>query len=325
MVTNKKILAGVLLALLVAGGTAYKYLRTAETGITATGTIEVTRADVMPKVSGYLAGLQLKAGDSVEVQQIVAKITRADLEAQVVRDEAALAKAAAQLRDLEAGLRTQERQELSAMLESARSVYEKARQDYERYQSLYATGAISAQQLDTARSNMEVAYGSMTAANQRLSIGNEGNRPEAIEAQRLEVERSKAVLAASKVLLEDTVVVSPISGLILSKNFENGEYVNPGAAVLTVGDMNDCWVKIYVSSTQLGLIAVGQEAQVKVDSFPGRVFRGEIKEISQNAEFTPRQSITQSERANLVFAVKVKLDNAEGILKPGMPADVVLK
>jgi len=325
MVTNKKILAGVLLALLVAGGTAYKYLRTAETGITATGTIEVTRADVMPKVSGYLTGLQLKAGDSVEVQQIVAKITRADLEAQVVRDEAALAKAAAQLRDLEAGLRTQERQELSAMLESARSVYEKARQDYERYQSLYATGAISAQQLDTARSNMEVAYGSMTAANQRLSIGNEGNRPEAIEAQRLEVERSKAVLAASKVLLEDTVVVSPISGLILSKNFENGEYVNPGAAVLTVGDMNDCWVKIYVSSTQLGLIAVGQEAQVKVDSFPGRVFRGEIKEISQNAEFTPRQSITQSERANLVFAVKVKLDNAEGILKPGMPADVVLK
>lgn len=322
---NKKILAGVLLALLVAGGVAYKYLRTAETGITATGTIEVTRADVMPKVSGYLTGLQLKAGDSVEVQQIVAKITRADLEAQVVRDEAALAKAAAQLRDLEAGLRSQERQELSAMLESARSVYEKARQDYERYQSLYATGAISAQQLDTARSNMEVAFGSMTAANQRLSLGNEGNRPEAIEAQRLELERSKAVLAASKVLLEDTVVVSPISGLILSKNFENGEYVNPGAAVLTVGDMNDCWVKIYVSSTQLGLIAVGQEAQVKVDSFPGRVFRGEIKEISQNAEFTPRQSITQSERANLVFAVKVKLDNAERILKPGMPADVVLK
>ncbi len=322
---NKKLLAGILIAAIAAGAAGYKYLRPVEKGITATGTIEVTRADIMPKVNGYVTGLQLKVGDTVKSGQKIATVTRNDLEAQVIRDEAALAKAAVQLRDLEAGPRRQERQELSAMVDSARSVYDKAKNDYARYQSLYATGAISTQQLDTVRSNMEVAYSAMTAATQRLSLGDEGSRPEAIEAQRLEVERSKAVLAASKVVLEDTVIVSPISGLVLSKNFENGEYVNPGAAIFTVGDMSDCWVKVYVSSTQLGQIAVGQEANVKVDSFPGRIFRGEIKEISQNAEFTPRQSITQSERANLVFAVKVKVDNSEGALKPGMPADVVLK
>ncbi|MBP2634435.1 MAG: hypothetical protein H6Q72_342 [Firmicutes bacterium] len=325
MAINKKILVCMLVVVLAAGGAAYKYLRPVERGITATGTIEVTRADIMPKVNGYLTGLKLKAGDYVEARQEVARVTRADLAAQVVRDEAALAKAAAQLRDLEAGPRSQERQELSDMLDSARSVYEKASQDYERYQSLYKAGAVSTQQLDNARSSMEVAYASMNAAKQRLSVGNEGNRPETIEAQRLELERSKAVLTASKVLLEDTIVISPISGLILAKNYEEGEYVSPGAAILTVGDMNDCWVKIYVSSTQLGLIAVGQEAKVKVDSYPNRTFKGVIKEINQNAEFTPRQSITQSERANLVFAVKVKIDNAEGILKPGMPADVVLQ
>lgn len=325
MAMNKKIMAGVVIIVLAAAAGGYKYLRPVESGITATGTIEVTRADVMPKVSGYLTGLQVKVGDTVLARQKVAKITRNDLEAQVVRDEAALAKASAQLRDLEAGARSQELQELQAVLDSAQSVYEKAKQDYQRYQNLYAAGAISAQQLDTARSSLEVAYSSMAAANQRLSLGNEGNRPEVIEAQRQEFERSKAVLAASKVLLADTEVISPISGLILSKNFEDGEYVNPGAAILTVGDMSDCWVKIYISSAQLGLISVGQEAKVNVDSFPDRIFRGEIKEISQNAEFTPRQSITQSERANLVFAVKVKLDNSEGFLKPGMPADVVLK
>ncbi|SMC99357.1 HlyD family secretion protein [Sporomusa malonica] len=325
MMVNKKLLAGFLVVAIAAGAAGYKYLRPAETGITATGTIEVTRADIMSKVNGYMTGLQSKAGDTVISGQKIAKIARADLEAQVIRDEAALAKAAAQLRDLEAGPRSQERQELGAMLASNRSVYDKARQDYERYQSLYGAGAVSAQQLDTARSSMEVAYNAMVAAGQRFSLGDEGSRPEAIEAQRLEVERSKAVLAASKTLVEDTVVVSPINGLVITKNFENGEYVTPGAAILTVGDMSDCWVKVYVPSTLLGLISVGQEAKVKVDSFPGRVFRGEIKEISQNAEFTPRQSITQSERANLVFAVKVKIDNAEGILKPGMPADVVLK
>lgn len=325
MAMNKKILAGALVLLVVAGGAAYKYLKPVEHGITATGTIEVTRADIMPKVNGYLSGLTLKAGDYVEAKQKVAKIDRADLAAQVIRDEAALAKAAAQLRDLEAGPRSQELQELSATLASARSVYEKASQDYERYQSLFKAGAISAQQLDAARSSMEVAYGSMSAARERLSIGNEGNRQETIEAQRLEFERSKAVLAASKVLLEDTAVVSPISGLVLAKNYEDGEYVSPGAAILTVGDMSDCWVKIYISSTQLGMISVGQEAKVKVDSYPDKIFRGLIKEISQNAEYTPRQSITQSERANLVFAVKVKIDNNERILKPGMPADVVLQ
>lgn len=325
MQVNKKLLAIIVAGVVAVGVVGYKYFRPVETGITATGTIEVTKADIMPKVSGYIGGLELKAGDSVQTGQKVAKITRSDLEAQVIRDEAALAKAEAQLRDLEAGPRRQERQELGAMLESARSVYAKAKQDYERYQSLYASGAISTQQLDAARSNMEVAYSAMSASAERLSLGEAGTRPESIEAQRLEVERSKAVLAASKVLQEDTNVISPINGLILSKNYENGEYVNPGAAIFTVGDMNDCWVKVYISSTQLGMIAVGQEAGVKIDSFPGRVFRGQIKEISQNAEFTPRQSITQSERANLVFAVKVKVDNSEGILKPGMPADVVLK
>ncbi|HWR07726.1 HlyD family secretion protein [Sporomusa sp.] len=325
MMVNKKLLAGIIVIIVVSGVVGYNYLRPTKTGITATGTIEVTRADIMAKVNGYLTGLESKVGDTVRSGQKIARVTRADLEAQVIRDEAALAKAAAQLRDLEAGPRNQERQELGALLASSRSVYDKAKQDYVRYQSLYSAGAISAQQLDTASSNMDVAYNAMVAATQRYALGDEGSRPEAIEAQRLEVERSKAVLAASKTLVEDTAVISPINGLILSKNFENGEYVNPGAAILTVGDMSDCWLKVYVPSTQLGLIAVGQEAQVKVDSFPGRVFRGEIKEISQNAEFTPRQSITQSERANLVFAVKVKIDNMEGILKPGMPADVVLR
>lgn len=101
--------------------------------------------------------------------------------------------------------------------------------------------------------------------------------------------------------------------------------MNAGSAIGTVGNWRDCWVKVYISSSQLGLIQVGQGVRIRVDSFPDRDFSGNIKEISQQAEFTPIQSITQQERANMVFAVKVKIDNAEGILKPGMPADVVIE
>ena len=325
MAINKKAIAVLVAVSLLSAAAAYKFLRPAETGITATGTVEVTRADIMPKVSGYISDFNLQAGDTVKGGQIVARISRADLEAQVLRDEAALARAVAQLADLVEGPRSQERQEIAANLDAARSIYQKAQVDYERYQALHKQGAVSLQQLDTARSALDVAYNSAQALEQRLSLSDEGTRPKTIEAQRLEVERSKAVLAASKTLVQDTVVASPIDGLVLTKNFENGEYINPGSALVTVGNMTDCWVKIYVPSTHLGLIKIGQQADVKIDSFPDKVFRGEIKEINQTAEFTPRQSITQRERANLVFAVKVKLDNTDGVLKPGMPADVVLK
>jgi HlyD family secretion protein len=158
-----------------------------------------------------------------------------------------------------------------------------------------------------------------------LSLADEGNRPDTIEAQRLEVARSKAVLAMARTQMADTIVSIPQQGVVLTKNFEKGEFVNAGSAIATVGDLQDCWVKIYVPSTQLGLIKIGQPALIKIDSYPGKTFSGEIKEISQNAEFTPRQSLTQNERANMVYAVKVQINNTEDVLKPGMPADVVIK
>lgn len=322
---NKRIAVAAAVLLVLAGFAGYKLYMAREEGLTATGTIEITRADIMPKTNGYLSELQIQVGDTVKAGQQVAHLSRPDLEAQLLRDEAALVKARVQLTDLEKGSRSQEVQAAMASLSSAQAVFSKARTDLERYRTLFRDGAIAAQQLDTAQSSYDVAYNSLAAAKAQLSLVQEGNRPDTIEAQRLEVTRSQAIVDASKSLLADTVVASPLSGVVLTKNYENGEYVNAGSALATIGDMNDCWVKVYVSSTQLGLLKVGQAVDVKVDSFPGRRFAGSIKEISQNAEFTPRQSITQRERANLVFYVKVKIDNAEGVLKPGMPADVIFK
>ena len=118
---------------------------------------------------------------------------------------------------------------------------------------------------------------------------------------------------------------SPVNGVVLTKNYEVGEYVSAGMSVLTVVDLSDCWVRVYVPSDVLGVIKVGQECSVKIDAYPDRTFTGKIKEISDSAEYTPRNSITKRERANLVFAVKVALPNEEGIFKPGMVADVLIK
>ena len=322
---KSKIIVLIVILVIAIGAAGYKLYNREPAGITATGTIEVTKVDITPKVSGYITQLKLKEGDALQAGQVVLYIARPDLKAQLLRDEAALTKAQAQLRDLEKGARSQELSQAIAAVGSAEAVFEKAEADLARYKVLYAQGAIATQQLDNARSSYEVAYHSLDSAKENEALVKEGNRPDTIEAQRIEVERNKAIVEASHTQIDDTVIASPLNGLVLTKNFEDGEYVNAGAAIATVGDMNDCWVKVYISSTQLGQIKVGQQADVVIDSFPDKVFMGTIKEISQNAEFTPRQSITQRERANLVFAVKVQIDNAEGILKPGMPADVVIK
>ena len=323
--TVLKIAVIALVAIFTIGAAGYKLYGRSEQGITATGTIEVTKTDITSKVGGYLIELKVREGDAVNKGNLVAMIDRPDLKAQLWRDEAALSKARAQLRDLEQGARSQELQEAAANLAAAKSQAVKAQSDFNRYSTLFREGAISTQQLDASRSAHEVAANALTAAQSRYSLLLSGNRPETIVAQRLEVERSEAVLAASRTQVADLEVNSPLAGRVLSKNYERGEYVNAGAAIATIGDMNDCWVKIYVSTEQLGKIRLGQAASVKIDAYPDKTFRGEIKEISQNAEYTPRQSITQRERANMVFAVKVKLDNPAETMKPGLPVDVVLE
>lgn len=322
---NKKLAVGVIILVIIASAAGYKLYLTKETGITATGTIEVTRADIMPKVNGYMSDLTIQVGDTLSAGQLVAHISRPDLKAQLLRDEAALSKAKVQLTDLEKGARSQEIQGSNANSNAAQAVFDKAQSDLERYHKLFQDGAISSQQLETIQANYEVALNSLRAAQAQNSLVQEGNRPDTIEAQRTEIQHAQAIVDASRALLDDTSVITPLTGVVLTKNYQNGEYVNPGSAIATIGDMSDCWVKVYVSSAQLGLIQLDQEVAVKVDSFPGKTFSGTIKEISQTAEFTPRQSITQSERANLVFYVKVKLSNSDGIFKPGMPADVIIK
>lgn len=323
--TKIKIAAIVVVVALSLGTAGYKLYGRTEKGITATGTIEVTKTDITSKVSGYLAELNIKEGDLVKSSQVVAKIDRPDLKAQLLRDEAALSKAKAELRDLEKGARSQELQEAAAKVAGAQSQAIKAKTDFDRYSRLFRDGAISTQQLDASRSTHEVAANSLVEQQSSYSLLQAGNRPEKIEAQRLEVERSEAVLAGSRTQIADMTVASPLSGRVLSKNYEAGEYIIAGVSIATIGDLQDCWVKVYVSTEQLGQIRLGQAVKVKIDAYPDKTFKGEIKEINQNAEYTPRQSITQRERANMVFAAKVKIENADEILKPGLPADVVFE
>lgn len=320
---NKKISILILISLVLLAGTAYYFLnRPVDSAITGTGMIEITQADLTPKVSGYLVERNFKEGDQVEKGQILARISKVDLALQYNQTVAAYQAAQSKLDDLLAGSRRDEILSYEAAMIAAQENRDKAASDYERFEKLYQSGAISAQNLDNYRVALTTAEGTLKQNQASYRVAILGTRTDAISTQRHVVEQSKASMEAAQALLNDTDVKSPISGRILSKNYEVGEFISAGAPIATLGDLSDCWVKIYVPSNLLGNIRLGQEAEVRIDSFPSKVFKGIIRDIATEAEFTPRQTITKGERATLVFAVKVYVENPESVFKPGMPADV---
>ena len=124
----------------------------------------------------------------------------------------------------------------------------------------------------------------------------------------------------------DFAIHSPIAGTILTRTVERGERVSEGTPLFTLVDLDRLYVKIYVPEPSIGKVALGQEARVYVDAYPGRAFAARVSRVSQEAEFTPKNVETREERVKLVFAVEVALaENPGGVLKPGMPADAVVR
>lgn len=260
---------------------------------------------------------------------------------------ATAARARAQLDDLLAGSRAQEIEDARAAARSAEATRQMRERELQRIDALYRRELVAQQDVDRAREGFEVASAQersareklamivegprrhqieaaraeLAAAEQRLALLLAGSRPEQIQAARGQVAQAESALAMAKSRLKEAVVVAPINGVVLRKNLEVGETANPGASILTLMNPSEVWVRAYVAEEEVGRIKVGESARVSVDAYPGRSFAGRVSEISSEAEFTPRNVQTKKERVNLVFRIKILLDNPQGILKPGMPAD----
>lgn len=261
--------------------------------------------------------------------------------------EATAARAEAQLADLQAGSRRQEIEQARAAVDNAAATRQWTGRDYERTRALFERELVAAAEVDRLRQAYEVAAANEAAARERLALVEAGARPQEIEAARQAVRaarervrlvragpRPEAVAAAEaqvaearaeatlvRARLEETRLLSPITGVVLRKNMEVGETASPGTPILTLMDPADVWLRAYVPETEVGALQIGQPASISVDAFPGRRFEGVISEIAAEAEFTPKNVQTRKERVNLVFRIKIAARNPAGVLKPGMPAD----
>jgi HlyD family secretion protein len=290
--------------------------------IIATGTIEATSIDLSAKMPGTIKALNIETGGFVEKEQLVAELERSDLVAQRERDKLSVAKAEVNLADLQSGARTQEIKEAEVGVEIALEGLKTAEEDLARLEKLFQEGAVSQVEYEKALAVLENSKNKLAAAEARLSLIQSGNRQEQIKAAQIEVERSRAVLKTTEAMLEDLKIYSPISGVVASKNYELGEYVTTGASIATIINLDDLWIKVYIPTDDLPKIKLGQKVSFTVSGLSD-TFQGVVEEIASRGEFTPKTIQTKEERTNVVFAVKIRINSEGGILKPGMPADVV--
>jgi HlyD family secretion protein len=177
---------------------------------------------------------------------------------------------------------------------------------------------------DAAQSQYEIATSAVAVAQAQVDGLKIGATPEQIAAVEAQVKMARAALETSEVQLDKLTLRAPISGLVLERPVHVGELAVPGAALMTLADLDSLSLTIYVPEDQLGQVQIEQPVSVTVDAYPGRTFGGTVTFIASQAEFTPKNVQTREERVNMVFAVKVKLPNPDHALKPGMPADAVI-
>jgi HlyD family secretion protein len=281
---------------------------------------------------------------------------RQTLESDIALRKAELRAAQAQLDQLLAGSRPQEIQQARATVIDAKAQHEQAQADWQRAEDLFKNDDISKQQYDQYRMRLDSTAASQMQTEEKLALVVEGPRKEDIEAARAqvaraqaaiqsseanrlelkrreedlvarhaEIARARAQMAMTQTQIDDTVVVSPIDGVVLVKSAEIGEVLAAGTTVVTIGDIDHPWLRAYINETDLGRVKLGQVAKLTTDSFPGKTYLGRVSFISSEAEFTPKQIQTREERVKLVYRIKIDVDNQGHDLKSNMPVDAEIQ
>jgi HlyD family secretion protein len=307
----------------------------------AYGNVEATQVTVSAETAGRLVSFDVDEGQMLEAGSVVARIDPSDLELQ--RQQAAAQREASESRVDETARQRPiieaQRAAATAQVDAARaqqaalvSQLEIARRTLDRTQRLVQQQAATTQQLDQAERDVRVledqvrAQAAQIAASERQVAVHAGQLA-AADAQRRTAARQAGSVSAQVQLLEDrlrkTNVTNPAAGTVLTKYAEAGEFVQPGQPLYAIANLAAVDVRAYITEPQLASVRVGQLVQVTIDTTNGRQsLPGAVTWIASEAQFTPTPIQTRDERADLVYAMKIRVDNRSGLLKLGMPVDV---
>ncbi|MEX0690634.1 MAG: efflux RND transporter periplasmic adaptor subunit [Gemmatimonadales bacterium] len=296
----------------------------ADDHIAIAGTIEIRQVSIAPLVSGRLTRLVRDEGDTVRAGDTLALMTQPGLAERVTEARARHAAAVARVRDLEAGARPQELETARAARTAALADSVRAQNEFARVETLHADNSASASQLDQARNAADGATARVRQAREFLDLVAAGPRGNQLAAARREAEVFDALVGQLVAQQDELVLRSPADGIVLLRLAEAGEVLAAGMPVLIIGLTTQPWVRAYVGQEHIARVQLGAAVEVAVDGYPGVTFPGTVSEINPAAEFIPRAALTERERADLVYGIKVRIDDAQGRLKAGMPVDLVV-
>jgi HlyD family secretion protein len=285
--------------------------------IKASGNIEATNIIVSSQVSVKISDLLKDEGDSVNKGDTVVIIDTETYELKFKEALASLEYAQAQFNLIKKGARKED-------IKQAQVTFDLAEKDKVRMENLYQAKSITKKQYDDAIANYDITQARLKSAKENLEKVKNLSRPEELQQAEANFNRASANVSLIKKNLNDCYVTSPSSGFITKKFIEIGETAGMMTSLFQVADLSSVDLVIYIPETELGLVKLGQKADITVDTYPDKTFWGKVIYISPQAEFTPKNIQTQEERTKLVFAVKIKIENSDFKLKDGMPADAMI-
>ena len=281
--------AAVAVALVVVGGGAWLYRDARERAklpdgiLSGNGRVESVQVDVAAKYPGRVTRIFVHEGDLVRAGQVLAQMDTAELEAQLASGKAKLAQ----------GNETES--QIKAEILSRQATLRNNEQQFNRNRELFNRRFISREEMDQSQSNLDVARGQLDAAKAQLL------------ANARSIEAAAADVQNTQVKIVDSTLVSPVNGRVLYRLAEEREVLGAGGKVLTLVNLDDVYMEIFLPSNQAARIDVGSDARIVLDANPKYAARARVTFISPEAQFTPKQVETRSEREKLMFRVKLKV------------------
>lgn len=321
---KKPVVVILLIVILLAalGGGWWWYQSSRQQPLTLYGNVDIRTVNMSFRVGGRLASLTVDEGDSIRAGQTLGELDRAPYENALLQAQANVSTAQAQYDLMMAGYRSEEIAQAAAAVNQAQAAYDYAQNFYQRQLGLRASSAISANDLENARSSRDQAQATLKSAQDKLRQYRAGNRPQEIAQAKASLEQAQAALAQAKLDLHDTVLTAPSDGTLMTRAVEPGTMLNAGGTVLTLSLTHPVWVRAYVDEKNLGQAQPGQAVLLYTDSRPDKPFHGKIGFVSPSAEFTPKTVETPDLRTDLVYRLRIVVTDADGALRQGMPVTI---
>jgi len=288
--------------------------------LTVTGYIVAAhKIEVASKVVGRVAWIGVEKGDKVKAGQVLVRLEDTEYRAQVMQQQGQLATLQAKLQELENGSRPDEIAKARADVAEAKADQENAKATLERTKQLAGEGVLAKQALDDAQAKYDGDVAKVASLQHTLDLSVLGPRTEEIAQARGQIEQAKGSLAYAQDQLNNTIIKAPVTGTILDRNVEKGEFVTNGFVgdkgakgyLVTMADLNDLQVELDVSQNDFPKLGPHQKGTITTDAYPDRKYQGVIYEVSPEAD-----------RSKATVQVKVKVLNPDSYLRPDMNATV---